>query len=158
METISPKPERLVRHGEGERHAVMGDEMRFLMTAAHTDGAYALSQITVRPGSGAPPHRHHNEEEAFYVLEGRFDLLVNDAELTLEEGDYAHVPRGAVRAYANRTDAPGRLLILHCPGSAADFYIGMGKLPVPPAMEDIVALGDRYGIEIVPEKEWPLGL
>ncbi len=157
METRVSSSVRLVRRGEGEQHAVMGDNMHFLMTAEHTDGRYAISEIHVRPGSGAPPHIHHNEEEAFYVLEGQFHMLVDGVEQVLNEGDYAHVQRGAVRAYANRTSAPGRLLILHSPGSAAAFYIGMGKLSTPPPMDAVVALGKQHSIEIVPEVDWPLG-
>ncbi len=140
---------RQVPHGEGETHPVMGDPMRFIMTAAHTGGTYAISEIDVRPGSGAPPHIHHNEEEAFYVLEGTFTATVDGTTHRMAKGDYLHVPRGRVRDYLNTGETHGRLLILHCPGSAADFYIGMGKLEVPPRIEDIKALGDRFGIEVV---------
>lgn len=140
---------RKVAHSEGEVHAVMGDAMRFIATAAHSDGAYALSEIEVRPGSGAPPHIHHNEDEAFYVLEGSFTISADDDTYVLSKGDFVHVKRGLVRGYKNHTDQVGRLLIFHSPGAASDFYIGMGKLPVPPRMEDMLALGEKYGIEIV---------
>lgn len=141
---------RLVRHNEGETHPVMGDPMRFVMTASHSGGAYAISEIQTRPGSGAPPHIHHHEEEAFYVLEGTFSIMADGEEHRLEKGDYVHVPRGVARAFTNVGQQDGRLLILHCPGSAAGFYIGMGKLSVSPKLEDIRALGQQYGIELVP--------
>ena len=36
-----------------------------------TRGAYALQEMTVESGfPWSPPHVHHNEDEAMYVLEG----------------------------------------------------------------------------------------
>lgn len=147
---MSKQPElRCVRHDQGESHPVMGDPMRFIMTAADTGGDYAISEVFSRPGNGAPPHIHHREDEAFYVLEGEYDVNVDGQTYRLNKGDFAHVPRGAVRAFINVSDQAGRLLILHCPGAAADFYINMGKLPQPPQLDQIAAIGEQYGIEIV---------
>lgn len=148
MSTMTP-PYRRLQHTEGEVHAVMGDPMRFIMTGAHTGGGYALSEQTVRPGNGAPPHIHHNEEEAFYILEGTFRITVEDEAHELQQGDFLHVQRGAVRSFTNIGEADGRVLILHAPGSAAEFYIRMGQLPFPPDIADIIKLGDEYGIEVV---------
>ena len=146
--SISEKT-RFVRHAEGETHPVMGDPMRFIMTGAHSNGAYALSAQVIRPGNGAPPHIHHNEAESFYVLDGVFSVTVDGKEHRLERGDYIHVPRGAVRSFSNIAKTDGRVLILHCPGSAAEFYIAMGKLSFPPNLDEIAPLGKKYGIELV---------
>jgi quercetin dioxygenase-like cupin family protein len=130
----------------------MGDPMRFIMTAEQTAGAYAFAEQEVRPGNGAPPHIHHNEDESFYVLDGSFSVTVDGAEQRLERGDFVHVPRGAVRSFTNVAQTPGRVLILHVPGSASGFYIAMGKLAFPPKIEDIAALAQRFGIEVVGPK------
>jgi mannose-6-phosphate isomerase-like protein (cupin superfamily) len=139
----------LIRHTEGETHAVMGDPMRFVVTGQHTGGAYDFCEQVVRPGNGAPPHIHHNEDESFYILEGSFLVTADGKEQTLSPGDFVHVPRGVVRSFTNIGDTDGRILIHHCPGAAAGFYIAMGQLPFPPDMKDIKALGDQYNIEIV---------
>ena len=145
-----PESIRYVPHAAGEVHPVMGDPMRFIITAAHSGGAYALSEQVIRHGNGAPPHIHHREAEAFYVLDGVFSVTVNGTEHRLERGDYIHVPRGEVRSFKNISpdNADGRVLILHCPGAAAAFYIAMGKLPFPPNLNDLAALGQNYGIEL----------
>ncbi|PYX80863.1 MAG: hypothetical protein DMG70_21975 [Acidobacteria bacterium] len=41
---------------------------------ADTDGRYALTEGTVPPHHGAPEHIHHREDEAFYILEGEFEI------------------------------------------------------------------------------------
>jgi quercetin dioxygenase-like cupin family protein len=140
---------RLVHHTEGESHPVMGDPMRFIMTAAQTGAAYAIAEQEVRPGNGAPPHIHHNEDESFYVLEGDFSVLLADKVHSLKAGDFIHIPRGTVRGFTNTGTTSGRVLILHVPGSASGFYIGMGKLPFPPKLEDIAVLAAEHGIEMV---------
>lgn len=142
---------RHLRHAEGETHPVMGDPLRFIMTAEQTGGAYALSEGEVRPGGGAPPHIHHNEDESFYVLDGMFTVTVNGSERRLERGDFIHVPRGAVRSFTNAGKANGRVLILHVPGAASGFYIAMGKLPFPPDLAEVARLAQRHGIELVTE-------
>jgi hypothetical protein len=131
--------------------------MRFIMTAEQSHGAYALAEQVIRHGNGAPPHIHHHEAETFYVLEGEFAVVVDGEQHLLKRGDFIHVPRKAVRSFTNvsPSNADGRVLILHCPGSAAGFYIGMGKLPFPPKLEDIAALGKKYGIELVGVPEPP---
>jgi mannose-6-phosphate isomerase-like protein (cupin superfamily) len=126
----------------------MGDPMRFIMTAEQTGGAYALAEQEIRPGNGAPPHIHHNEDESFYILEGEFSAVVDGVEKRLTKGDFIHIPRGSVRSFTNCGRANGRLLILHVPGSASAFYIAMGKLPFPPNMDDVMNLARTHGIEL----------
>ncbi|MFA9478015.1 cupin domain-containing protein [Phycisphaerales bacterium AB-hyl4] len=136
-------------HSEGETHPVMGDPMRFIMTASDTGGAYAIAESQTKPGSGAPPHIHHNEEECMYVLDGAYEFTVDGKAYQLKQGDYIHIPRGAVRSFTNTADSESRVLIMHSPGSAAGFYVEMGKLPFPPQIEAIAEIGHRYNIEIV---------
>ncbi|MFB3430260.1 MAG: cupin domain-containing protein [Phycisphaerales bacterium] len=149
MTTAPSQAARFVSYNEGEVHPVMGDPMRFLATAADTGGAFALAEQRVRPGNGAPPHIHHQEDESFFVLEGEFVVTVNGEERRVGPGDFAHVRRGAVRSFTNAGNSEGRLLIQHTPGAASEFYIGMGKMPFPPDLTEVKALGDRYGIELV---------
>ena len=140
---------RVVSHSQGEVHPVMGDPMRFIMTAAQTGGAYAIAEQEIRPGNGAPPHIHHREDETFYILDGSFLVVIDGQEYRVSKGDFVHVPRGSVRSFTNIGQSNGRLLIHHCPGMASDFYIGMGKLPFPPDLNDIAKLATAHGIELV---------
>lgn len=126
----------------------MGDPMRFIMTVEQTGGAYALAEQEIRPGNGAPPHIHRNEDESFYILEGEFAATVDGVEKRLNKGDFIHIPRGSVRSFSNVGSSHGRLLILHVPGSASGFYIAMGKLPFPPDLVEVAALAARHGIEL----------
>jgi len=39
-------------------------------------------------------HKHDNEDEMFYVLQGSFDMQLRDKTVTLHEGEFIIIPRG----------------------------------------------------------------
>lgn len=39
-------------------------------------------------------HKHENEDELFLVVKGLLKIKLEDGELTLQEGDFAVIPRG----------------------------------------------------------------
>lgn len=63
----------------------------------------------------APLHLHHNDDEAWYVLEGR--LCVKSGDETVEAGAGAAilVPRGTPHTYWNPDTAPLRYLLIMPP-------------------------------------------
>src|SRR4028118_1139985 len=65
-----------VRPAEGIRSLWVFDELvTCKVTSDQTGGAYSLFEVTTQPGEGPPPHVHHREDEAFYVLEGEYEFL-----------------------------------------------------------------------------------
>ena len=57
-------------------------------TSEQTDSRFCLlEQLTMPPGLASPYHRHHNEDEAFYVLEGQIVMqLKGQPAVTLTAG------------------------------------------------------------------------
>jgi len=55
-----------------------GNRYTFLITGAEAEGAYLVLKATVTPG-GPPPHIHHREAKALYLLEGTLTAMVGDA-------------------------------------------------------------------------------
>jgi mannose-6-phosphate isomerase-like protein (cupin superfamily) len=49
---------------------LMGMLLTFKAVSAETGGAYSVYVATIPPHIGAPPHIHHRETEAFFILEG----------------------------------------------------------------------------------------
>jgi quercetin dioxygenase-like cupin family protein len=73
--------------GEGKRTLwVMGELLTQKIPGRTTGGAYSLFEVATPPGAGPPPHVNHREDEAFYVLEGGYEFLVDEHRLRAEAG------------------------------------------------------------------------
>jgi quercetin dioxygenase-like cupin family protein len=149
---------RVLGAAEGERYWIAGDTLTFKATAADTGGAYTLVDILAAPGEGPPPHIHDNEDETFYVLDGRFEILVAERLIDAGPGTFALVPRGTVHRFRCVDDRPGRILVMFTPGGLEGFFreagiraAGDGQAPPIDAAEIIrtEVAGARYGLHVV---------
>ncbi len=80
MESTWDKVGKDVTHlqpGEGTRSLwVLGELVTYKITSYQTGGVYSLFEVETPPGGGPPPHVQHREDEAFCVLEGEYEYLV----------------------------------------------------------------------------------
>lgn len=146
--------------GEGRSFWLATDLHVFKAVGEETGGAFALSELTVRPEFGPPPHVHQREDESFYVLEGEFQFLDGDRAFTAGAGSFVHLPKGRLHAHLAAGDAPARALVLVTPAGVEKFIEEAGRPatgdptpPPPPEMpelERIVAVAQKYGIEVPP--------
>jgi quercetin dioxygenase-like cupin family protein len=146
--------------GEGPTCSAVGDIYRILATGAQTGGAYALCEARVLPGGGPPPHIHHREDEAFFVLEGEVAFTLGDKKVVGRPGSFIQGPRGIPHAFKNESLAPARMLIHVTPPGFETFLAEIAQpvpsfdsppTPVTPAdIEKLLAVAPKYGIEILP--------
>jgi quercetin dioxygenase-like cupin family protein len=95
----------VIRSGETLVNAVSGETIRFLETAAETDGEYTLIECSVAPGGGVPmAHVHPNQSETFEVLEGELSMKAGRDKLVAKPGDVVTVPPGQVHKFWNASD------------------------------------------------------
>src|SRR5947209_2606938 len=64
------------------------------------------------PRLTAPPHVHHGDDEAWYVLEGALRVRVGDEEVEARAGSGVFVPRGTPHTYWNPGPGPVRYLLV----------------------------------------------
>jgi uncharacterized cupin superfamily protein len=63
-----------------------------------------------------PPHVHHCDDEAWYVLEGMLRFRIGDQEFEAGPGSAVLAPRGVPRAWGNATPGqPVRYLLVMTP-------------------------------------------
>lgn len=60
----------------------------------------------------APPHVHHNDDEAWYVLDGALCIQMGEKVVETRAGSGVLVPRGTVHTYWNPGPGPTRYLLL----------------------------------------------
>jgi quercetin dioxygenase-like cupin family protein len=90
----------------------------FKATSADTGGAFVLFEMLAPRGKATPLHRHPNEDESFYVLDGELLAHVEGRELRAGPGGFVSFPRGTVHAFTV-TSETARFLTLLTPGPAA---------------------------------------
>jgi mannose-6-phosphate isomerase-like protein (cupin superfamily) len=63
----------------------------------------------------APLHLHHNDDEAWYVLEGTLCVRVGNEDVEAKAGAAVFVPRGTPHTYWNPGPGPLRYLLVMTP-------------------------------------------
>jgi quercetin dioxygenase-like cupin family protein len=146
--------------GEGRSLWVLGELVTYKTTSEQTGGAYSLFEATTQPGGGVLSHVQHREDEAFYVLEGEYEFLVEGRTIRAGAGSLFYVPKGTLHAHKNVGERMGRMLVTQTPGGLYEhFFEQVGeeasdrtKPPPegPPGIGRIVSIAVNYGIEILP--------
>ena len=82
--------------GDGDPFRFGGVGGRFQIGGSDTDRRFAVAQLPEVPSRTlvAPLHRHHNEDEYTYVLEGTLGTMVGEEVVTAGPGTWLVKPRG----------------------------------------------------------------
>ncbi len=65
----------------------------------HTDGRFALLDQLLPSDSAAPRHVHHEEDQAWYVLDGEATFHCGGEQLTAGAGARVFLPKGVGHAF-----------------------------------------------------------
>jgi len=125
---------------------VLGDQVDMLVTQEMTGGSSATLLETSPPCGGPPPHRHQNEDETFYVVEGEYEFLVDGAWVKASAGDSFYRSRGTIHVFRNYGTTTGRVLIFVQPGSFQSYLEEISPLSVPADLPKLIEISNRYGI------------
>jgi quercetin dioxygenase-like cupin family protein len=117
---------------------------------------YSLVEAVLPPGSATPFHRHDDEDEAFYVLEGELSVFFEGGRVVRGvPGSYVHVPRGTAHGF--RTQTRLRMLVLSGAEGFVDFAREYGapasraELPpaAPPDLARMESIAKRHNLELL---------
>lgn len=138
---------------QGESVYFMGLGVRFMIDAETARDGFSMIEHPIDPKSlAAPLHRHENEDEYSYVLEGRVGVQVGDEVLESGPGDLVFKPRGQWHAFWNPGDEPARLLEIISPGGFERYFAEIAPLLPPnraePDFEALAGVQARYGLEM----------
>ena len=135
----------------------MGDTSTyFLATGEQTQGAFCLVDERASRGESVPLHRHAEDMESFYVLEGEVTLYVGDEPGVLAPpGSFAHIPGGTTHGFRVESET-ARYLIFTTPRHG-EFYRAItlasreGSLPPVESISGpaIKQASQDYGVEFV---------
>jgi quercetin dioxygenase-like cupin family protein len=150
MRDTQPRPKDL-QAGKGRVLSVLGERVTLKLTGEDSDGSCAAVEISTPPQVGPPLHVHQREDEAFYVLEGMYEIRVGGRVIPAPPGTFAFLPRGIPHRYTNVGYRTGRLFVTITPAGFEGFFEELSVLG-PDAPVDrgrLEAIGRKYGLEIL---------
>jgi len=106
--SIEPRRHKMIRSGDTLHNPVTGEVIRFVETAADTNGEYLLIEVVVEPnGAVAAAHVHPYQTETFEILEGEVTFKAGKETIVAKAGETVRVdPRTPHKFWnAGETDA-----------------------------------------------------
>jgi quercetin dioxygenase-like cupin family protein len=102
----------------GPRVIHLGDQVGTVLSAGTPTHDVAIVDTLLPPGAGAPVHRHHDHEEAFYVVSGTVEVEVDGQRSVTGTGGFILATRGVAHGFRNVGEGDARLLAMYAPASA----------------------------------------
>ena len=141
----------LLRPDEGKVLEVLGEVLTIKIAGEDTDGAYTIIQEVSPPSGGPPRHLHHREDEAFYVLEGEYEVQCGDHTLTAMPGTFIFAPRKIPHTFRNVSAGRGKVLAIVTPAGIEKFFEELSEAakqgPLDPGT--VKEIARRYEIELM---------
>lgn len=142
---------------DGEAIWFLGTRMTVKAGSDQTSGAFTLIDCACPPGFAPPPHVHHLEDEAFYLLEGALQVSCDDHTWPVSPGGFVFLPKGRPHHFVVVGDQPARLLQITAPAQFERFAADVGVpatrpgLPDPeaPDVERLLAAAAAHHIDIL---------
>jgi mannose-6-phosphate isomerase-like protein (cupin superfamily) len=147
--------------GEGEARWFFGNLVTVKVPQAETGGLFSLVEMHGADGDMPPLHLHVDDDEVFYVLDGRMAYYVDSETLEVGSGGTVFAPKRVPHTYRVTSQEGARWLVTTAPGSFESFVVAASRPAdspsLPPAsdppthdqIEAFKALALEHGIEIL---------
>src|SRR5947209_16915559 len=151
---MSATAAKIVRPVDGDAGFLGSIGVRFMLDGAEAGERFSLVEHPMSPWAlAAPLHRHHNEDEYSFVIEGRMGALLGDEHVEAGPGDLVHKPRGQWHTFWNAGDEPCRILEIISPAGFERFFAELVALggAAGAAPEQLADLCRRFALEMDPD-------
>ena len=139
---------------EDGRSIRIGSDVLSVRALTGVEDGVVVLETTAAPGEPAPlDHIHRSYDEVFYVIDGEFEIRIDDQVVRAQTGAMVSVPRGTAHTFKNSGTADGRMMIIGAPGRAAQMLEDIGAMVASPGPLDPDALArvyERHDTVLVP--------
>jgi mannose-6-phosphate isomerase-like protein (cupin superfamily) len=139
---------QVIQEGRGEALGFAGVTGLLQVEAPVTQGRFVAAVFPEIPPHvlAAPLHRHHNEDEYTYVLEGTLGIQLGDEAIAAPAGTWVLKPRGQWHTFWNAADAPCRTIEIVSPAGFEQYFRDLAAAGAD--MAQLTRLNIRYAIDI----------
>lgn len=143
----------VVRSGEARRGGQLlykgKHPNNIIISKEDTGGALSVFAYTGYDTVGPSLHLHVNQDEIFFVTEGKYRFAVGEEAMELSEGDTIFLPRAVPHTWIQLTNK-GRLIYAVQPaGTMEEFFMEMNELKVPPTEEEAKRFHEKHGMKLL---------
>ena len=82
-------------------------------------------EVAIDPGFGHNFHKHPDQEEVLYVLDGQVEQWLEEEKRILHPGDAIFIGKGVVHASFNSSSRPAKFLAILGPCVTQDGYVSV---------------------------------
>ena len=135
---------------DGKALYVVGDEL--FVKIPETNGAFAVIEDHTPLGGGPPLHLHFEQDEWWYIVEGKFLYEVDGKQFYAGPGDTVYAPKGTRHAFKNVGTRPGHSIVTVVPGGLDEFFEEItATIPkdAPPDPAVIAPIFLKHGMELL---------
>lgn len=123
--------------------------LKFVQTAAETEGQLHAQEARYVPRSRPPPyHRHPKQDERFVIVEGSLLFHINGADRLVKAGEEIAIPRGSFHRAHNPGDIPTLALWESRPAlRTGEFFVAMNRATrghAKPPLTDALAVLSEF--------------
>jgi mannose-6-phosphate isomerase-like protein (cupin superfamily) len=135
--------------GEGRAIDLGGFSMTVKASEATTSAMFSLLEADEPPHFGPPLHIHTGIAEAFYVLEGEYNIFIGDSKTRCPAGSFIFIPPDTEHGF-QVGDVPSRKLNFYLPAAMVGYFDELssairGDVAEPELLSQIAT---RYAMEV----------
>ena len=134
----------------GEHFVLRGGDIFINVDPIRGSKGFAMGTQQIPVGTGIPTHRHFEMNEAFYVIEGRGTVILNDVRHPIEKGSTIFIPKNTWHGFENADYELVLLWVVEPPGLEAFFReiaARPGASPIQRTKDQVNEIARRYGTE-----------
>ena len=142
-----------------------GHSLSIKAAGKDTGGTCMWMLVENSPREGVPFHKHLKEDESFYVVDGEFEITIDNQTVRGGPGTYAYGPRNVPHRWANIGKTRGRLLNVFTPSGLENYFLSVA-IPINSSSErpcvdmtemakKMASLRDEYGLVRTGERKYP---
>lgn len=142
---------------DGDAYWWLGSLTIRKLSGDRSRGGLDIVDHRVPSGYAPPPHVHSDQDEVFYIIDGRFTVSCGTQRWQAGPGCLVFLPRGVPHGFTVSDEAPGRTLLINAPAGFGEVISELGEsasrleLPGPdvpmPDPSRIRAVSEAHGIK-----------
>lgn len=122
-----------------------GDKIQVLLDKSETSDSLGIFTVEVDGPKGPPRHVHEDADEAFYVLEGEAEVLVDGETKTIPAGEAGFAPKGKEHTFRLTGEKGGKVLVVVTPGGFEGFFKATVDLKLPDQIPELEKISKEHG-------------